>query len=72
MTDVVSRVYDVATQSAETVQQQGNRLVATLPGPVAGKVEPVWSAVSRRPLILVAGIGALLGALVTCLINCKR
>jgi hypothetical protein len=61
--DVKTRVRTAARERAEAIQAGGTELVHKLPDPVAAKVEPVWTTVSRRPAIPLGGLAALLAAL---------
>ena len=61
--DVKARVQTAAKERAEAVRAGGAELVDKLPDPVAAKVQPVWTTVSRRPAIPLGGLAALLVAL---------
>lgn len=61
--DVKTRVQSAAKHRAEAIQAGGAELVDKLPDPVAAKVAPVWRTVSRRPVIPLGGLAALLAAL---------
>jgi hypothetical protein len=61
--DVKARAQRVAHEKAEELREKGDELVGKLPEPVATKVRPVVDGATRRPLIPIAALLALLVAL---------
>ena len=61
--DVKGRVQAAAKQRAEVIQSGGDELVDKLPDPVAERVRPAWTTMSRRPAIPLGGLAALIVAL---------
>jgi uncharacterized protein DUF3618 len=61
--DVKARVQKVAHDKTEALQERGAELVDKLPDPVAQKVRPVVAGATRKPLIPIAGLLAILIAL---------
>ncbi len=61
--DVKGRVQKVAHEKHESLREHGDELVDKLPDPVAARVRPVVDGATRRPLIPVAALLALLVAL---------
>jgi hypothetical protein len=61
--DVKARAQRVAHEKAEELRVKGDELVAKLPEPVATKVRPVVDGATRKPLIPLATLVALLIAL---------
>jgi len=61
--DVKTRVQRATKERVEAAQAGGTQLVSKLPDPVAEKVQPVWTTVSRRPAISLGGLAALLATL---------
>ncbi|GAB1513252.1 DUF3618 domain-containing protein [Actinophytocola sp. KF-1] len=61
--DVKARAQRVAHEKAEELREKGDELVGRLPEPVATKVRPVVDGATRRPMIPLAGLLALLIAL---------
>jgi hypothetical protein len=61
--DVKTRVQRATKERVEAVQAGGTQLVSKLPDPVAEKIQPVWTSVSRRPAIPLGGLAALLATL---------
>jgi hypothetical protein len=61
--DVKARAQRVAHEKHEALQVKGDELVDKLPDPVATKVRPVVDGATRRPLIPLASLVALLIAL---------
>jgi hypothetical protein len=61
--DVKARAQRVAHEKAEELREKGDELVAKLPEPVAAKVRPVVDGATRRPMIPLAGLLALIIAL---------
>lgn len=61
--DVKARVQTAVKERADAVRAGGAELVDKLPDPVAAKVRPVWTTVSRRPAIPLGGLAALLATL---------
>jgi hypothetical protein len=62
---VVSRIRDGAARTAGAVRDGGDRAFEKLPAPVADKARPVWTVLSRRPLVLLGGLATAVGGLVT-------
>jgi hypothetical protein len=58
--DVKARAQRVAHEKHEELQAKGDELVGRLPEPVATKVRPVVDGATRKPLIPIAGLVALL------------
>lgn len=58
--DVKARVQQTAHEKTEALRERGDELVAKLPDPVAEKVRPVVDTATRRPLIPVAAVVALI------------
>jgi hypothetical protein len=58
--NVKARVQETAHEKAEALQKKGDELVDKLPDPVATKVRPVMSGATRRPMIPIAALLALL------------
>lgn len=58
--DVKGRVQDAAHKHAEALRERGDELVDKLPDPVATKVRPVVDTATRKPMIPIAGLVALL------------
>ncbi|HEY0449693.1 hypothetical protein [Actinophytocola sp.] len=58
--DLKTRVRAAARERAEAIQAGGAELVSKLPDPVAQRVAPVWTTVSHRPAISLAGLVALI------------
>jgi hypothetical protein len=61
--NVRARVQVAAHEKAEALRERGDELVERLPEPVATRVRPVVDGATRRPLIPLAGLLALLLAL---------
>jgi len=61
--DVKARAQRVAHEKAEELREKGDELVGKLPEPVATRVRPVVDGATRRPLIPLASLAALLVAL---------
>lgn len=61
--DVKGRVRHVAHEKSEALRERGGDLVDKLPDPVAEKVRPVVAGATRKPLIPIAGLVAILVAL---------
>lgn len=62
-TDVKARAQRVAHEKAEELREKGDELVDKLPDQVATRVRPVVDGATRRPLIPIAALVALLVAL---------
>lgn len=60
---VVSRIRDGVVRTAGAVQEGGDRAFEKLPAPVADKARPVWTVLSRRPLVFLGGLAAAVGSL---------
>ncbi|MGB3439288.1 MAG: DUF3618 domain-containing protein [Actinophytocola sp.] len=58
--DVKARAQRVAHEKAEELREKGDELVDKLPDPVAERVRPVVDGATRRPLIPLAALVALL------------
>jgi len=58
--DVKGRVQDAAHKRVEALHERGDQLVDKLPDPVATKVRPVMDTATRKPLIPLASLVALL------------
>jgi hypothetical protein len=61
--DVKGRVQKVAHEKHEELRERGDELVDKLPDPVATRVRPVVDGATRRPLIPIAALLAILVAL---------
>jgi hypothetical protein len=61
--DVKGRVQKVAHEKSEELQQRGDELVDKLPDPVAEKVRPVVSGATRKPVVPLAALLAIILAL---------
>lgn len=58
--NVKARVQVAAHEKAEALRERGDELVERLPEPVATRVRPVVDGVTRRPMIPLAGLLALI------------
>jgi hypothetical protein len=58
--DVRARVRIAAHERAEAIRTGGAELVGRLPDPVARRVSPMWTMMSRRPLVPLAGLATLI------------
>ena len=58
--DVRARVQKVAHERAEALRERGDELVERLPDPVATRVRPVMTGATRRPIIPLAGLIAVI------------
>ncbi len=58
--DVKARAQRVAHEKTEELRAKGDELVGKLPEPVATRVRPVVDGATRRPVIPLAGLLALL------------
>jgi hypothetical protein len=61
--DVRARARKAAHESAEALRERGDELVERLPDPVATRVRPVVTGVTRRPVVPLAGLVAFVLAL---------
>jgi hypothetical protein len=61
--DVKARVQHAAHEKAEALRERGDELVGRLPDPVATRVRPVVQGATRRPMIPLASLLALILAL---------
>jgi hypothetical protein len=58
--DVRARVQKVAHERAEALRERGDELVERLPDPVATRVRPVMVGATRRPIVPLAGLIAVI------------
>jgi hypothetical protein len=58
--DVRARVQKVAHERAEALRERGDELVERLPDPVATRVRPVMTGATRRPIVPLAGLIAVI------------
>lgn len=61
--EVKARAQRAAHEKAEELRVKGDELVDKLPDPVAARVRPVVDGATRKPMIPLAGLVALLVAL---------
>jgi hypothetical protein len=61
--DVKARVQHVAHEKAEALRERGDELVGKLPDPVATRVGPVVTGATRKPMVPLATLLAIIVAL---------
>jgi hypothetical protein len=61
--DVKARVQHAAHEKAEALRERGDELVGKLPDPVATRVGPVVTGATRKPMIPLATLLAIIVAL---------